>query len=809
MLSSRVGRKRTSSSLGASVLAGATALGFAVLGLGGVAGAQTPARGVIAHQATSAPSGNNGTTVDPLQYNCGNDHPSCGHVGSSFADFNGTSTEIVYSENYYCDANVSSGASSGCEVGAPASAQPSASSAGGTGTSLGNTTSGDTLYIPVPLGFTPSSPTQCPAASSTVTCIDHPNTVDLSRIAAYLPNNPSPSSVANAFVPAHDHVVTTRNNGNPEWWNVKVVPVTSQAALTTIETSKQLSASQLQPFDPSSNPGGYIPSNMYLFFQVLPGTVPSSVATNPANLNADNYPPGNSSGPAPAPAAADQSETGSTFNNLKVDCAGGGANCSNIGIARGYVSGTPGVGTGQDTQLLYSEEYSCPTPSSGVRAGSSSGCEAGSPAGSIPPGVGGNGVVPTAANSAPGVQSASGSDQIDPLYIPVPLGFTPKYSQCPTAITCIDHPMTVDLSALAPYLPGKPSASSLTNVALPSHDHVVRTRNGDQPEWWNVEVVPVTSQAQLDTIETAKNLTVAQEQPFSPTANPGGSIDTNVYLWFQTLPGGAVHTPGPGASVAAATPTAGTCSTSLPASAVVAGADLPDGTGYVETDRAGDVAAFGGAACYGSLTGVHLNKPIVGIAVDRNTGGYWLVASDGGIFNFNAPFLGSTGNVHLNKPIVGISTDINSQGYTLVASDGGVFPFGEPFLGSTGNVALNKPVVGMAYDYASGGYYLVASDGGVFDFGGAKFWGSTGNVHLNKPIVAISPLLTGTGYTLIASDGGTFQEGAAPFIGSLGATHLNFPIVAAGTDFANGGFTDFAADGGVFSFGSPFYGSAA
>ena len=35
-------------------------------------------------------------------------------------------------------------------------------------------------------------------------------------------------------------------------------------------------------------------------------------------------------------------------------------------------------------------------------------------------------------------------------------------------------------------------------------------------------------------------------------------------------------------------------------------------------------------------------------------GGYWLVASDGGIFSFGAaPFEGSAGSFTLNKPVVG------------------------------------------------------------------------------------------------------------------------------------------------------------
>ena len=64
-----------------------------------------------------------------------------------------------------------------------------------------------------------------------------------------------------------------------------------------------------------------------------------------------------------------------------------------------------------------------------------------------------------------------------------------------------------------------------------------------------------------------------------------------------------------------------------------------------------------------------------------------------------------------------------AAGYWLVASDGGIFTFGpnQPFFGSTGGTPLNRPIVGMAVDPRRGGYWLVASDGGIFTFGDAVF----------------------------------------------------------------------------------------
>jgi hypothetical protein len=85
------------------------------------------------------------------------------------------------------------------------------------------------------------------------------------------------------------------------------------------------------------------------------------------------------------------------------------------------------------------------------------------------------------------------------------------------------------------------------------------------------------------------------------------------------------------------------------------------------------------------------------MAATPSGSGYWLVASDGGIFSFgDARFFGSTGAIKLNKPIVGMSATASGGGYLMVATDGGIFSFGDAaFLGSTGAIKLNKPVVGM------------------------------------------------------------------------------------------------------------------
>ncbi len=232
------------------------------------------------------------------------------------------------------------------------------------------------------------------------------------------------------------------------------------------------------------------------------------------------------------------------------------------------------------------------------------------------------------------------------------------------------------------------------------------------------------------------------------------------------------------------------------------------GKGYWIVASDGGVFPFGAAPNNGSAAGVRLTKPVVGMAAHPG-GGYWLVATDGGVFNYGAPFDGSTGAVHLAQPIVGMAAQPGG-GYWLVASDGGIFAFDAPFYGSTGAIRLNKPVVGMASTPTGKGYWLVASDGGIFTFGDAAFYGSTGAIRLNKPIVGMASTPTGKGYWLVASDGGIFTFGDAAFYGSTGAVHLIKPIVGMASTPTGKGYWLVASDGGIFTFGdAAFYGSHA
>jgi hypothetical protein len=241
------------------------------------------------------------------------------------------------------------------------------------------------------------------------------------------------------------------------------------------------------------------------------------------------------------------------------------------------------------------------------------------------------------------------------------------------------------------------------------------------------------------------------------------------------------------------------------------------GLGYWMTASDGGVFSFGQASFWGSLGGQPLSAPVVGLAQTRDQGGYVLAGADGSVSSFgDAITYGSVGAGQLTAPIVGVAmtpsapSATNGLGYWLVGSDGNVYPFGHDAasFGSTVGTPLNQPIVGMAPTSDGAGYWLVAADGGVFSFGDANFFGSEGGKPLNAPVSGIVPTADGQGYWLVAKDGGVFSFGDANFYGSMGGKPLNQPVVGILATAGGAGYSLVARDGGIFSFGDAgFFGS--
>ena len=170
--------------------------------------------------------------------------------------------------------------------------------------------------------------------------------------------------------------------------------------------------------------------------------------------------------------------------------------------------------------------------------------------------------------------------------------------------------------------------------------------------------------------------------------------------------------------------------------------------------------------------------------------GYWLVASDGGIFSYgDARFYGSTGRDAPQPTRGGDGGHTRRQGATgwwppTAASSA----YGDAqFYGSTGSIRLNKPIVGMLAGPGGDGYFLVASDGGVFSYGSAPFYGSLGGQALKRPIVAAVSTPTGNGYWFTDSAGLVSNFGSADYYGSA-PPNLFRPIVGMADAPGNGSF---------------------
>jgi hypothetical protein len=177
--------------------------------------------------------------------------------GMTKSYFNGGTVSFTYSKGFYCDKSVTSAATSGCEAGANFKVPPASSF--------------DPLYITVPLGFTvPTMSMECPAG---LVCVDHPGTIDLSRLepdlkALYpkLTAAQLTAALKNSATPGHEHFITTTNGGKAEWWDVKVVGVTSLSEWNAINAHESFTFLNQQVAAKKTT--AIIPTNLFLYFSV-------------------------------------------------------------------------------------------------------------------------------------------------------------------------------------------------------------------------------------------------------------------------------------------------------------------------------------------------------------------------------------------------------------------------------------------------------------------------------------------------------------------------------------------------------------
>ena len=157
---------------------------------------------------------------------------------------NGQTVQFFYVKDFFCEPPPASGAPSQCEVGEDGAVDPRPGPI-------------PTLFVMTPLGFRPDAATlHCPVVGS---CINHPATIDLSRI----------GGPADAPLPAHSHIIDERHGG---WWELVVIGVKSPGVWNQIVAGKNLDTVRaLQSVDPTGETiTADISTNTYLNFNVRP-----------------------------------------------------------------------------------------------------------------------------------------------------------------------------------------------------------------------------------------------------------------------------------------------------------------------------------------------------------------------------------------------------------------------------------------------------------------------------------------------------------------------------------------------------------
>src|SRR5664280_2454704 len=154
----------------------------------------------------------------------------------------------------------------------------------------------------------------------------------------------------------------------------------------------------------------------------------------------------------------------------------------------------------------------------------------------------------------------------------------------------------------------------------------------------------------------------------SPAGASGTPVVSAVSPTFGPVAGGnSVTITGTGLTGATAVSFGSTAATDVVVNSdtsITATAPAGTSTVNVTVTTPGGTSAIGAADQY-----TYTSSPVVPpTAPTAPTTGYWMTASDGGIFNYGgAGFFGSHGGTPLNKPIVGIAATPTGKGYWPVS----------------------------------------------------------------------------------------------------------------------------------------------
>ena len=215
--------------------------------------------------------------------------------------------------------------------------------------------------------------------------------------------------------------------------------------------------------------------------------------------------------------------------------------------------------------------------------------------------------------------------------------------------------------------------------------------------------------------------------------------------------------------------------------------------------------------------------------------GYRMLGADGGVFAFDAPFVGSGASDPTTCPpqvvtralpdgtCSSMATTPDDRGYWILnAYTGAVTPYGDAVsygdrtASNTGSTEFWPTSVAIVPTVTGHGYWILDVGlnglGSVLAFGDAVSYGDESTAtplvaHAGTP-VAMAATTDGLGYWIVDSDGGVFAFGDAVFLGSMGGLPLVAGVVGIARTPDGGGYWLAAADGGVFAFGDARFGGS-